>query len=94
LPVDPAADSYRLLDMRPNATPEEIHAAYRGLAKAYRQDCYRVSTGSPVRMARVNVTESVERQYGTPPKVGITSRAAGGQDPSRGETSPRRARRA
>ena len=59
LPFDPAVDYYRLLGVRPNAKPEEIHAAYRRLARAYHPDCYPGSTGSLVRMARVNVAKSV-----------------------------------
>ena len=56
---DPATDYYRLLGVKPNATPQQIHAAYRRLARAYHPDCYPGSTGSLVRMARVNVAKSV-----------------------------------
>ena len=59
LPFDPAVDYYRLLGVRPNAKPEEIHAAYRRLARAYHPDIHPGSTGSLVRMARVNVAKSV-----------------------------------
>ena len=59
LPFDPAMDYYRVLGVKPNATAEEIHAAYRRLARAYHPDCYPGSTGSLVRMARVNVAKSV-----------------------------------
>jgi DnaJ-class molecular chaperone len=52
-------DYYRVLGVKPNATAEEIHAAYRRLARAYHPDCYPGSTGSLVRMARVNVAKSV-----------------------------------
>ena len=56
---DPATDYYRVLGVKPNATAEEIHTAYRRLARAYHPDCYPGSTGSLVRMARVNVAKSV-----------------------------------
>jgi len=59
LSFDPATDYYRLLGVKPNASPQEIHAAYRRLARAYHPDCYPGSTGSLVRMARVNVAKSV-----------------------------------
>ena len=59
LPFDPAMDYYRVLGVKPNATAEEIHTAYRRLARAYHPDCYPGSTGSLVRMARVNVAKSV-----------------------------------
>ena len=58
LPFDPAMD-YRVLGVKPKATAEEIHIAYRRLARAYHPDCYPGSTGSLVRMARVNVAKSV-----------------------------------
>jgi DnaJ-class molecular chaperone len=56
---DPATDYYRLLGVKPNASPQEIHAAYRRLARAYHPDIHPGSTGSLVRMARVNVAKSV-----------------------------------
>jgi len=56
---DPATDYYRLLGVKPNAPPQEIHAAYRRLARAYHPDCYPGSSGSLVRMARANVAKSV-----------------------------------
>ncbi len=59
LPFDPAMDYYRVLGVKPKATAEEIHTAYRRLARAYHPDCYPGSTGSLVRMARVNVAKSV-----------------------------------
>ena len=59
LPFDPAMDYYRVLGVKPNATAEEIHTAYRRLARAYHPDCYPGSTGTLVRMARVNVAKSV-----------------------------------
>ena len=59
LPFDPAMDYYRVLGVKPNASPQEIHAAYRRLARAYHPDCYPGSTRSLVRMARVNVAKSV-----------------------------------
>ena len=59
LPFDPAMDYYRLLGLKPNATPQEIHAAYRRLARAYHPDIHPGSAGSLVRMARVNVAKSV-----------------------------------
>jgi DnaJ-class molecular chaperone len=58
-PFDPATDYYRLLGVKPNASPQEIHAAYRRLARAYHPDMHPGSTGSLVRMARVNVAKSV-----------------------------------
>ena len=59
LSFDPATDYYRLLGVKPNASPQEIHTAYRRLARAYHPDCYPGSTGSLARMARVNVAKSV-----------------------------------
>ena len=59
LPFDPEVDYYRLLGVRPNAKPEEIHAAYRRLARAYHPDIHPGASGSLVRMARVNVAKSV-----------------------------------
>ena len=59
LPFDPARDYYRVLGVKPKATAEEIHIAYRRLARAYHPDCYSGLTGSLVRMARVNVAKSV-----------------------------------
>jgi DnaJ-class molecular chaperone len=56
---DPATDYYRLLGVKPDATPQAIHAAYRRLARAYHPDIHPGSTGSLVRMARVNVAKSV-----------------------------------
>ena len=56
---DPATDYYRLLGVKPNASPQEIHAADRRLARAYHPDIHPGSTGSLVRMARVNVAKSV-----------------------------------
>jgi DnaJ-class molecular chaperone len=58
-PFDPATDYYRLLGVTPKASPQEIHAAYRRLARAYHPDIHPGSTGSLVRMARVNVAKSV-----------------------------------
>ena len=48
-----------VLGVKPKATAEEIHIAYRRLARAYHPDCYSGLTGSLVRMARVNVAKSV-----------------------------------
>ena len=59
LPFDPAMDYYRVLGVKPNATAEEIHSAYRRLARAYHPDCYPGSTRTLARMARVNVAKSV-----------------------------------
>jgi curved DNA-binding protein CbpA len=46
---DPATDYCRLLGVKPNATPHEIRAAYRRLARAYHPDIHPGSTGSLVR---------------------------------------------
>src|ERR687887_128356 len=59
IPFDPATDYYRLLDVAPNASSEEIQAAYRRLAKAYHPDLNAGSTVAAARMARLNVAKSV-----------------------------------
>jgi len=82
-PFDPATDYYRLLGVAPTASPEEIQAAYRRLAKAYHPDLNAGSTAAAARMARVNAAKSVLLQpavraaydqqrslrFGTPPRA-------------------------
>ena len=80
---DPATDYYRVLGVKTNATAEEIHAAYRRLARAYHPDCYPGSTGSLVRMARVNVAKSVLLDPNTRAAYDLSrTRAAGPAAPS------------
>jgi curved DNA-binding protein CbpA len=59
VPFDPSTDYYRLLGVEPAATPEEIQAAYRKLAKAYHPDLNSGSTQAAEQMARLNVAKSV-----------------------------------
>ena len=56
---DPALDYYRILGVKPNATSEDIHAAYRRLARAYHPDIHPGSAQALVHMARVNAAKSV-----------------------------------
>jgi curved DNA-binding protein CbpA len=58
-PFDQRVDYYRLMGVEPDATPEQIHAAYRRLARAYHPDIHPGSTVAIVRMARLNVAKSV-----------------------------------
>jgi hypothetical protein len=58
-PFDPATDYYALLDIPPHATPAEIHAAYRQLAKACHPDLHAGGTRAAARMARLNAAKSV-----------------------------------
>jgi curved DNA-binding protein CbpA len=47
------------LGVKPDATPEQIHAAYRRLATAYHPDIHPGSAETIVRMARLNVAKSI-----------------------------------
>jgi len=59
VPFDPATDYYQLLGVGPDASPGEIQAAYRRLAKAYHPDLNAGSAVAAARMARVNAAKSV-----------------------------------
>jgi hypothetical protein len=59
VPYDPAIDYYKLLGVTAAASPEEIQAAYRRLAKEFHPDLNAGSTSAAARMARVNVAKSV-----------------------------------
>jgi DnaJ-class molecular chaperone len=56
---DPHVDYYRLMGVKPDATPEQIHAAYRRLARAYHPDIHPGSSAAIARMAHLNVAKSV-----------------------------------
>jgi curved DNA-binding protein CbpA len=59
VPYDPAIDYYKLLGVTAAASPEEIQAAYRRLAKEFHPDLNAGSASAAARMARVNVAKSV-----------------------------------
>jgi curved DNA-binding protein CbpA len=59
VPFDPATDYYKLLGVGVDASPEEIQAAYRRLAKAFHPDLNSGSRDAAERMARLNVAKSV-----------------------------------
>jgi curved DNA-binding protein CbpA len=58
-PFDQRVDYYRLMGVKTDATPEQIHAAYRRLARAYHPDIHPGSSAAIARMARLNVAKSV-----------------------------------
>jgi len=59
VPFDPATDYYHLLGVGPDASPEEIQAAYRRLAKAFHPDLNSGSSEAAEQMAKLNVAKSV-----------------------------------
>ena len=59
VPFDPSVDYYRLLEVGPQASAEEIQAAYRRLAKAFHPDLHAGSAAAASRMASLNVAKSV-----------------------------------
>jgi hypothetical protein len=59
VPFDPSTDYYALLGVPAAASPEEIQAAYRRLAKEYHPDLHAGSDAAATRMARLNVAKSV-----------------------------------
>jgi curved DNA-binding protein CbpA len=58
-PFDQRVDYYRLMGVKPDATPEQIHAAYRRLARAYHPDIHPRSSAAVARMARLNVAKTI-----------------------------------
>jgi DnaJ-class molecular chaperone len=58
-PLHRATDYYRVLGVKPDATAEEIHCAYRHLARAYHPDIHPGSAEASIRMARLNAAKSV-----------------------------------
>jgi hypothetical protein len=58
VPFDPATDYYLLLGVGSGASPEEIQAAYRRLAKANHPDL-NAGSAAASRMAQLNVAKSV-----------------------------------
>ena len=59
VPFDPSTDYYQTLGVGVGASPEEIQAAYRKLAKAFHPDLHSGSSRAAEQMARLNVAKSV-----------------------------------
>lgn len=59
VPFDPAIDYYQLLGVGPAASPEEIQAAYRRLAKEFHPDLNEGSALAATRMSSLNGAKSV-----------------------------------
>src|SRR5215471_15955849 len=77
-------DPFEILGVRPDATPEQIRAAYRELALRYHPDKHR---GNPLEELAAAKLVEINRAYEMLTRPG--ARAAGGGHAPRGEHTPR-----